>query len=126
MKKLLKYLLLVIVAAAFACSADSDVCVDAGCDFAEECIFDQTCLTSISSTESELCLPRQVSFANTLPVQGSPQRTNANQRNNIEFAKAGKVINAGIQYVVQKSIILTRSPQAEPSHMLLCLGILII
>ena len=126
MKKLLKYLLPVIVAAAFAVGADSDVCVDAGCDFADECIFDDTCLTSISSAESELCLPRQASFANTLPVHGSPQRTNANQRNNIEFAKSGKVINAGIRYFVQKLSIATGSRLCDPSHILFSLGKLII
>ena len=126
MKKLLKYLLPLIVAAAFAGSADSDVCVDATSGFAEECIFEQICPTSISSTESELCLPRQVSFANSLPVQGSPQRTNTNQRNNIEFAKAGKVINAGIRYFVQTHSIQTGSSLCDPAYMLLSLGKLII
>ena len=119
MKKLLKYLLPVIVAAVFAGGADGDLCMGTAEDAACAYIFDDACLTSISSTESELCLPRQVSFANSLPVQGSPQRTNANQRNSIEFSKSGKVINAGIQYSIQRITLLSRSQQAEPCFRLL-------
>ncbi len=91
------------------------------------------CLTSdsdiqsvISPSESEFCLPRTVSFANTQRVQSGARRTNTIQRNNLEFAKAGKVMNAGIRYLVQIHSVIVHSTLIEPSHRLLCLGRLII
>jgi hypothetical protein len=126
MKKMLKYLLPVIVAAAFAGGADSHACADAAQQDAEIYVYDDAFESSVSATESEFCVPRQVSFANTQQVQSTARRTVNTQRNSFEFAKSGKVINAGIRYFVQKLSIATGSRLCDPSHILFSLGKLII
>ncbi len=126
MRKLLKYLFIFIVAAVFWDRADASVHVaetDTGTDIpaSESVIY-----TKISASDSELCPPRQVSLTNTVRVQSTARRTNGVQRNNIEFTKAGKVINTGQRYFIQKKSIITHSSLMEPAHKLLYLGKLII
>ena len=48
------------------------------------------------------------------------------QRNNVEFTKSGRIINAGIIYSVQRKSITVLYSHVEPAHRLLCLGKLII
>jgi hypothetical protein len=126
MKKLLKYLLPVILVVSFWSSADESATtlpekVDAGMT-----VSDAAYKAEISAAESEFCLPRQVSFANSQRVQSSPRRTGGAQRSNLEFTKSGKVFNVGIRYFVQKRSIIAHSALMEPSHRLLYLGKLII
>lgn len=80
----------------------------------------------ISETRSELCLPRQVSFANSQRVQTTVQRTAGAGRNNIEFTKSGKVINADIRYFTQRKSILIHFSLIEPALKLIYLCKLII
>lgn len=80
----------------------------------------------ISSSESELCLPRQISYASSSRVQTSVRRTTGYNRINIEFAKSGKIINSELKYFIQRKSLLTHSPLIEPAHKLLYLGKLII
>ena len=123
MKRLLKYLFPIIVAAAFAGSRDITVCPlpDEGHNICET-----VCTTEISETDHEFCLPRQVSFANTQQVQSSTRRTNRTHRNNLEFIKAGKVENAGIRYHIQNKSVKIQLHLTEPASLLLSLGRLII
>ena len=127
MKKLLKYLLPMIIAAAFWNSADakneSPVSEEAA---AGMFIGEITDNSGISETQHEFCLPRQVSFGNTQRVQNAPRRTTGLNRNNLEFAKSGKVINAGLRFFEQQKSIIFHSSLIEPSFRLLCLGRLII
>ena len=126
MKRLLKYIFLIIVAAAFWSGEDITAHTFAD-DIQQESVFNKASVsTSVSATESEFCIPRQASFANTQQVQCSARRTNSAQRSNLEFAKSGKVINAGITYLIQKTSLITHSSQIEPAHRLLSLGKLII
>ena len=126
MKKLLKYILPIIVAAAFAGSADGAEC-QPSCGLPEDIsIYADAYQTTLSETESELCLPRQVSFAGPQQVQNSARRTSSTQRNSFEFTKAGKVENAGVRYFIQTTFIITRSPLADPANILLSSGKLII
>lgn len=126
MEKLLKHILLVIVAVAFAGSADGAQCQQA-CGLPEDVsISADAYQTTLSETESELCLPRQVSFAGPQQVQNSARRTNSTQRSSFEFTKAGKVENAGIRYFIQTTFVITRSPLADPANILLSSGKLII
>jgi hypothetical protein len=83
------------------------------------------CQNSISETESHLCLPRQITGGTNTNVQNTARRTTSVQRNSLEFAKAGKIINAGIKYLTT-NIILFRSALYEPASRLSALGRLII
>ena len=127
MKKLLKYLLPLIIAAAFWNWSDTKH----ESSVPEEAIacmhIDQTSRQSdISETQHEFCLPRQVSFGNTQRVQNAPRRTAGFNRNNMEFAKSGKVINAGLRFFIQQKSLIVQSSLLEPTFRLLYLGKLII
>lgn len=125
MMSLLKYLLPFILAAAVWGGAD--VPVDVTEDPAlESCIHASVSQTSMSSPDAQLCLPRQVSFANTVRLAGGTVRTISVHRNSLEFAKSGKVINAGIRYSVQNNSVFFHSAKVEPSYKLFFLGRLII
>lgn len=126
MRLVLKYLLPSIVCVVLWGCADKDV---SDISVNKSDIYDLAELYnnfSIDQQETEFCLPRQVSFANTQRVQSGARRTNSLQRNNFEFAKAGKVMNAGLRYFVQINSIITRSSHVAPSYRLLSLGRLII
>ena len=124
MKKLLKYLL--VFFAVLAWDSEGTAAFAYAQETEEESFFLIDSATSISSTESEFCLPRQVSFANTQRVQSNARRTTSISRNNLEFARAGKVINAGLRYFIQNRFIIIRSSLSEPARILLFLGKLII
>lgn len=124
MKKLLKYLL--VFFAVLAWDSEGSAAFAYAQEAEEESFFLIDSATSISSTESEFCLPRQVSFANTQRVQSNARRTTSISRNNLEFARAGKVINAGLRFFIQNRYIIIRSSLSEPARILLFLGKLII
>lgn len=126
MKRWLKYLLPVIVAAAFWNIADENVSSDAIDNDADFSIIESTCGLCLSETESEPCLPRQVSFTNSCRVQSVARRTSGPQRHNLEFTKAGKIYNSNIRYVIQTITRFTSNSLSEPSQRLLSLGRLII
>lgn len=127
MKKLLKYLIPLILATAFWNCADAKNELPVSEEAAACMRIDETSRQSdISETQHEFCLPRQVSFGNTQRVQNAPRRTTGLNRNNLEFAKSGKVINAGLRFFIQQKSIIVHSSLIEPSYRLLCLGRLII
>lgn len=126
MRKWTKYLLPLIVAVAFWNYEDNVLSIVPEDASASQMICEAVCDTSISSPESEICLPRQVSYASPSRVQNIARRTTGYSRINVEFAKSGKVINAGLTYFIQNKSITIHSSLTEPSHKLLCLGILII
>ena len=126
MKNLLKYLVLVFATALFWNCADKSLSSVPGEGIPDMAAIEGTVHTSISETDSELCLPRQISFANSYRAQSTVRRTNTAHRNNIEFAKAGKIVNPGLRYAIQTQSIIIHSSLMEPSHRLLCLGRLII
>lgn len=126
MRRILKYLLPIIVAAVFAGSADDSSAHAKGCqigDISFEASFSQV---SISQSESEPCLPRPVYFSNTVNVHSSARTTTNIQRNNVEFAKAGKVVNVSRLYLIQKISLIVYSSIFNPAQRLLGLGKLII
>ena len=126
MKRLLKYLLVLMVAAAFLGSADKSI-PEVEAQAIEDISFNSSeYTTDLSPTDSEFNLPRQTSFANSQRVPSTVRRTNSVCRNNVEFAKSGKVINAGLVFFIQLQSLIIHSALAEPSHRLLCLGKLII
>ena len=125
MWKILKYLLPLLVVAAI-CGGTGERVADIQEDFMSEASLDAVgCQNSISETESDLCLPRQITSGTTTNVQNAARRTTNVQRSSLEFAKAGKIINAGIKYLTT-NIILFRSALYEPASRLSALGRLII
>lgn len=126
MKKLLKYLLPLIVTAVFCNLTDGHASVVAEDSVADFCIDAAAAEANISAADSEICLPRPVSFANSHRVQNAPRRTAGAHRVNVEFTKSGKIVNADLRYFIQRKSIIVHSSLVEPSHKLLCLGRLII
>ena len=125
MWKILKYLLPLLVVAAI-CGGTGERVSDIQEDFMSEASLDVLgCQNSISETESDLCLPRQITSGTNTNVQNAVRRTNTVQRSSLEFAKAGKIINTGIKYLTT-NIILFRSALYEPASRLSALGRLII
>ena len=126
MKKLLKYLLPLIAITVFCNCAERSASVVPEDQAADLLIGYDMRDSGISATDAEICLPRQVSFGNTSRVQSAPRRTTGTHRNNIEFAKSGKIVNADLRYFIQRKSIIIHSSLVEPAHKLLCLGKLII
>ena len=126
MKKLLKYLVFFFVAVAFWGSADKDVSSVPIEDIADMSIADVSSHADFSPTDHQFSLPRQTSFANSQRAQSSVRRTNSVHRNNTEFAKSGKVENAGLRFSIQAKSIIIHSSLIEPAHKLIYLGKLII
>lgn len=125
MWKYLKYLFPLIVVAAL-CGGIGEHVADVREDFMNETVLDAVgCQNSISETESDLCLPRQITSASAPQVQNAARRTTSVQRSCLEFAKAGKVVNAGLKYLTI-NIIIIRSALYEPASRLFALGRLII
>ncbi len=125
MWKTLKYLLPLLVVAVL-CGGTGERVADVQEDFMSEAYLDAAdCHSSISQTESDPCLPRQITSGTNTNVQNAARRTSGAQRSTLEFAKAGKIINAGIRYL-STNIILFRSALYEPASRLSALGRLII
>ena len=126
MKKLLKYLLFFLAAAVLWGEADKEMSSVTAEDVADMVMEKAISGTDISQSDHEFSLPRQTSFANSQRAQSSVRRTNSVHRNNTEFAKSGKVVNAGLRYVTQTKSIIIHSSLIEPAHKLIYLGKLII
>lgn len=126
MKRLLKYLLPLMVAVVFWNCKDNQLSAVPEEVSASQSICEAVCDNIISSSESELCLPRQISYANQSRGQTVARRTASCGRTSIEFAKSGKIFNAGLRYFIQRKSIIIHSSLIEPSVKLLCLGRLII
>lgn len=126
MKKLLKYLLFFLAAAVLWGAADKEMSSVTAEDVADMVMEKAISGTDISQSDHEFSLPRQTSFANSQRAQSSVRRTNSVHRNNTEFAKSGKVVNAGLRYVTQTKSIILHSSLIEPAHKLIYLGKLII
>ena len=126
MRKWLKYLIPLMFVVAFWNCKDSLLSTAPETTSDALAISEAVCDNIISSSESELCLPRQVSYASPYRVQNTARRTTGYSRASFEFAKSGKIINAGLRYLTQRKSILTHSSLIEPAHKLLYLGKLII
>lgn len=126
MKRLLEYLLLFTVAAVLWGSADNAVCAPS-VEGMEEIAFNGSITqTSVSAPEHQCNLPRQTSIVSAPNIQNAARRTSTFQRNSLEFAKSGKIINSGLRYFIQLQSVILHSSLAEPGNMLLCLRRLII
>lgn len=126
MRKWLKYLLPLIFVAVFWNCKDNLIPAAPEEFSATQAICEAVSDNIISSSESELCLPRQISYASSSRVQTTARRTTGYSRASVEFTKSGKIVNAGLRYFIQRKSIIIHSSLIEPSHKLLYLGKLII
>ena len=126
MKKQLKYLLFFLAAAVLWGAADKEMSSVTAEDVADMVLEKAISSTDLSQSDHQFSLPRQTSFTNSQRAQSSVRRTNSVHRNNTEFAKSGKVVNAGLRYVTQTKSIILHSSLIEPAHKLIYLGKLII
>ena len=126
MKRWLTYLLPLMVIALFWNCKDNPASTSPDKAPLMHTISEAVCDNVINASESELCLPSQISYAGPSRIQTSARRTTGYSRVNFEFANSGKLINAGLRYFIQKKSILIHSSLVEPAHKLLYLGKLII
>jgi hypothetical protein len=126
MKRLLEYLLLFVVTAVLWGSADNAVYAPVVEDLEDIAYTGSITQTSVSAPEHQCNLPRQTSIVSAPSIQNAARRTSTSQRNNLEFAKSGKIINSGLRYFIQLQSVILHSSLAEPGNMLLCLRRLII
>lgn len=125
MLRLLKYLLPLVVVAAL-CGGTHERVADVQEDFMSEVALDAlSCQNSISETESDLCLPRQITSGTSVNFHNAARRTTNVQRSCLEFIKAGKLINTGAKHLTNNTI-LVQSALYEPIDRLFAMGRLII
>lgn len=124
MKTLLKYLIPLLMAAAFWGGGEMPSSVPVGSD--ESVANVVTFISDASDSQSDLWIPRQISSSAPVRILNGARRTGSMQRNNLEFAKAGKVVNVVICCFIQNKSITTLSSRTEPANLLLSLGRLII
>lgn len=126
MRTFLKYIVPILVLAVFLGGEDNSATVTSDDYLADLQEASTTYFTDVSETESTLWLPRQVSSSTPQRVQNNTKRTTTSLRSSLEFAKDGKVINAGIRFIVQHTLIQFYGSHAEPGLRLHRLGRLII
>lgn len=127
MRHLLKYLLPVMAALFFLSRSDGSVAyvTNENPDF--EILSDVSAINaSLSSPDADLCLPRQVSSANSQQFQNTIRRSETSHRQNYEFVRSGKTINPGLRYIVQRQSLITFSSLADPAYRLVTFCRLII
>ena len=126
-KNFLRCLVSVIfVTAAFVCCADgldSAVPQIPADDYASEvsCYY-----SDLSTSDSDIYLPRRSSTTNTCRLQSITKRTHNAFKNNFEFIKAGKIICAVTGSSVLQESLNIRVSFIEPAQRLISLGKLII
>ena len=125
MKRWLTYLLPLVVLTLFWNCKDDTISTSPDQASIVHAISERVCDNVISASDFEICLPRQISHASPSRIQTTSRRTTSHCRANIEFAKAGKIINAGIKYLT-RNIIIFRSAMYEPANRLSALRRLII
>ena len=126
MRRILKYLLPLVCIVAFCGNADdsdADVLPEGLREFAVKA---DAGGFSFSASESEFCIPRPTSIANTQRVQSVSRRGDSGPRHSFAFVKAGKVICTGTFISYQNNPKLFPSGLSESSHRLISLGKLII
>lgn len=82
--------------------------------------------TDYTQPLSELCHPRTFHLEILQRVPSNTRRADTENKHNVTYLKAGKVIHSGISYYIYNSLKLRNSVLSEPSHRLIYLGKLII
>ena len=123
MKNLLKYLLLGIIAMASYNGARKEISVNETDTLAN---FPNGYTLSYNSflplKEAGLCLPAQVTSANSFRLQNSSRRHEASHRQNFPFIHSCKTYNPAIRLIVQEQSSLSYSSLIMSSYRLHYLG----
>lgn len=82
--------------------------------------------TDFNTPDAELCHLRTFHLEILQRVPSNTRRADTENRHNLTYIKAGKVINTGRYYTTYNLYKLRNSVLSEPSHRLICLGKLII
>ena len=82
--------------------------------------------TDVNTPDAELCHQRTFHLDILQRVPTQTRRTDTENRHNLTYIKAGKIINTGRYYTTYNLYKLRNSVLSEPSHRLICLGKLII
>ena len=126
MKKIVKYLIIAIIAIAFfggTNKSDSAIAENSIEDLTIEFV---TTDTNFSIFDSALHSSRQVSPVNTSTLQNTSQRANNGHRQNYTFIKAGKILNTGVINSIYNNSQTYYSYLTKPTHRLISFGKLII
>ena len=126
MKKIVKYLIIAIIAIAFfggTNKSDSAMAENSIEDLTIEFV---TTDTNFSIFDSALHSSRQVSPVNTSSLQNTSQRANNGHRQNYTFIKAGKILNTGVINSIHNNSQTLYSYLTKPIHRLISFGKLII
>ena len=126
MKNLLKYLIPLLMIVAFH-NAAGRFDVPSKSSAESNLPIENTALSvSFLSGSSSLNLPSQITYSSPVRVEETARRTDSHSRQNFVFVKAGKLINTGIKYFVQKTTCVVKTSLTQHSGKLIFLGKLII
>ena len=118
MKNLLKYILITILGLALYSSSKEDSSsreYEIHNILQAENLLEQEAF--VSSARTDICPPRPVSTLSVPRVQHSSRHDSSN-RHNSEFAKFGKTISSGHNYIAHNTTLIQHSPFIDPGHKL--------
>lgn len=127
MKSLLKYIIFTILGAVLCIDLGYERhAVEVACTDTRVTTEAEVKTTDYTQPSSELCHPRTFHLEILQRVPSNTRRDNTENKHNVTYLKAGKVIHSGISYYIYNNLKLRNSVLSEPSHRLICLGKLII
>lgn len=126
MKNLLKYLIPILMVAAFSCVAGRSDSSSLETRHCTGTIEDYASAASLSKPDYDLSIPRQIA-SSTTNLQGNARRiVNTHARTLFQIVKSGKALNAAVVYSVQRNSVIVNASVVEHAHKLVLLGKLII
>lgn len=127
MRELIKYLLLIIFSVVFYdATGRSDISYMEETVSASPIEIVEADSYISSDTDSDLCLPRQISSPSPARAQLSLRRADNILKQSLEFVKSGKIFNPNIRFFIQKTRIQNHSSSVDSAHDLTFIGKLII
>jgi hypothetical protein len=82
--------------------------------------------TDFNTPDAELCYQRTFHLEILQRLPSNTRRADTENKHNVTYLKAGKVIHCGISYYTYNNLKLRNSVLSEPSYLLIRLGRLII
>ena len=133
LKNILRYLFpLLIVAIALLCNVEEchsvaveDTAEVLACDDTPETLDSQELLEPFAHPAG-LLFPRRVAGASAVRLQGFAKRSANGYKNNLEFLKAGKVVNAGVRSYIREESLNIHYLFIKPTRRLIGFGKLLI
>lgn len=126
MKKLLSFIIPIIIAVAFINGKEevkSTIINDYTSDLTTE---NNTYLDDCVVYDFDIYLPRQTSIPNVLRLQNQTKRTNISHNNHFKTIKAGKFDYSYLRHFSKRKSLIVHYSFIKPFHRLISLGKLII